>query len=563
MATRLSWILLTNHHVLPDPHTAAGATAIANYEARPAADAAGRVCVVPLSPADLFVTNAELDFTFCGVRGLEYLGTIALDRNGLNILMAEYVNIIQHPRGRHKHVALQDNQVVAVDPVVVRYSCDTEPGSSGSPVFNNQWRLVALHHASVATGPGEGGRPCRGADPSRHYLNEGIRLSAIALWLDSDQARSGTRRDQLGRVRGIFRGLDPRAGLFGGLGRGGCGRSAPEVVVESYRRTDQCLDVAYWDLAHLEQHPSWDRLDAIAWLMTDLGMDIWCLAGLGAETARRLCGHLRDRFHLGFVACGAPDDCAAEGAPMAILSRPETGWTAEPAIPSRSPLVVRCDGPRRVRVRSRHDSHLFVELLVARAPSASTCLAGRLWGSLGPGASRDRTGTGAKPWIEGVTAREGSAAADLILLGPGVPSTSQGLAELRELGLVATSAALGRDGGFIHIPGDPTRVSKVFLSSQFISVLGRGAELIVAADASPPPEARSLSRFEPLAARIVLGEPRGGATAGDQAVVEAIAGSGAPLSVVEMIREIVEPIVSRMVERLREEKEAASATRND
>jgi V8-like Glu-specific endopeptidase len=27
----------------------------------------------------------------------------------------------------------------------VDYEVDTEPGSSGSPVFNNKWELVALH----------------------------------------------------------------------------------------------------------------------------------------------------------------------------------------------------------------------------------------------------------------------------------------------------------------------------------------------------------------------------------------------------------------------------------
>ena len=113
---------------------------------------------VPLDPGSLFVTNAELDFTFCGVSGLEHLGVVPVERDGHLIMPSEYVNIIQHPRGRPKEVALQDNRVVKVDHVVVHYSCDTEPGSSGSPVFDNQWRLVALHHASVATDAASGGR---------------------------------------------------------------------------------------------------------------------------------------------------------------------------------------------------------------------------------------------------------------------------------------------------------------------------------------------------------------------------------------------------------------------
>jgi hypothetical protein len=555
-------ILLTNHHVLPDPETAAAATAIANHEVTPAPDPTGRFCVVPLHPADLFVTNEELDFTFCGVRGLDYLGTITLDRNGLNVLISEYVNIIQHPQGRPKQVALQDNQVVAVDPVVVRYSCDTEPGSSGSPVFNNQWRLVALHHASVATGPGEGGRPSRGADPSLRYLNEGIRLSAISLWLDSEHSRSGAMRDQLGRLRGVFRGLDPRAGLFGGLGRGGRGRAAAQLVVESYGRTEECLDLAYWDLTTLEQHPSWDRLDSIAWLMTDLGMDLWCLAGLGMETAQRLCGHLKDRFHLGFVARALSEGCAADS-PMTVLYRVENGWLPDPGHFSGLPVFGGREGPRRLRVRSTRDPSIAIDLVLGTPSLPIPGLMGGAWGSsFGRSPSTFGAGLRAAAWIDGTVgqAREPAAtslaaeAADIVLLGPGVPATFDGLAELRRAGLTPGAAALGRDGGFILVSGTLSRVSQVFLSSQFISVLGRGAELVVAADWSLPPEARSLSPFEPLAARLVIGGPgsrEGARTEETETASRADASSLA--NVTDMISEIIEPIVSRMIARLRED----------
>jgi endonuclease G len=43
------------------------------------------------------------------------------------------------------------------------------PGSSGSPVFNDSWHVIAIHHAAV-----------RAADDSQHrYVNEGILMSAI------------------------------------------------------------------------------------------------------------------------------------------------------------------------------------------------------------------------------------------------------------------------------------------------------------------------------------------------------------------------------------------------
>ncbi|HEY4388736.1 MAG TPA: trypsin-like peptidase domain-containing protein [Ktedonobacteraceae bacterium] len=58
-----------------------------------------------------------------------------------------FVNIIQHPTGQAMAVSLRFNQVVDIDEQRIYYLADTEEGSSGSPVFDDRWRLVALHHA--------------------------------------------------------------------------------------------------------------------------------------------------------------------------------------------------------------------------------------------------------------------------------------------------------------------------------------------------------------------------------------------------------------------------------
>lgn len=60
----------------------------------------------------------------------------------------EHLNIIQHPQGRRKEVALQKNTISNIYTNRIRYTTDTEPGSSGSPVFNNAFDLVAIHHAA-------------------------------------------------------------------------------------------------------------------------------------------------------------------------------------------------------------------------------------------------------------------------------------------------------------------------------------------------------------------------------------------------------------------------------
>ena len=59
------------------------------------------------------------------------------------------VYIIQHPQGQPKKVAFQHNLVRAVLPDRIQYWTDTDLGSSGSPVFDEAWAVVALHHFSV------------------------------------------------------------------------------------------------------------------------------------------------------------------------------------------------------------------------------------------------------------------------------------------------------------------------------------------------------------------------------------------------------------------------------
>ena len=83
----------------------------------------------------------------------------------------ERVNIIQHPRGDSLKVVLTLNYVTAdMQPERVWYRADTDHGSSGSPVFNDKWEVVALHHSY---------RPAPGADGKTAIDNEGIPMRAI------------------------------------------------------------------------------------------------------------------------------------------------------------------------------------------------------------------------------------------------------------------------------------------------------------------------------------------------------------------------------------------------
>ncbi len=64
------------------------------------------------------------------------------------VSLQERVNIIQHPGGELKQLSYFHNLVVDVGLTTVEYQTDTRSGSSGSPVFDKRWNLVAIHRGS-------------------------------------------------------------------------------------------------------------------------------------------------------------------------------------------------------------------------------------------------------------------------------------------------------------------------------------------------------------------------------------------------------------------------------
>ncbi len=63
------------------------------------------------------------------------------------------VNIIQHPGNSvEPKYALTANSIIDKWGHYLYYTADTDKGSSGSPVLNQDWKVVALHHAGSKIG---------------------------------------------------------------------------------------------------------------------------------------------------------------------------------------------------------------------------------------------------------------------------------------------------------------------------------------------------------------------------------------------------------------------------
>jgi len=169
-------VLMTNNHVIDSMQTALNSLVEFNYQD----DENFMPCpthTFRLNPEKFFVTDEDLDFTMVAIKDNPLnekhpydFGHLKLISETGKILEGEYVSIIQHPNGGPKSVTIRENRVSSIFDDFVHYLTDTEPGSSGSPVFNDQWVVVALHHSGVPD-----------PDKKNEWIgNEGIRISSIS-----------------------------------------------------------------------------------------------------------------------------------------------------------------------------------------------------------------------------------------------------------------------------------------------------------------------------------------------------------------------------------------------
>lgn len=197
-------VFMTNNHVLGTEVVARQSVAQFDYQE----NISGELMPVQsfrFDPNLFWWTDPVLDFTLVGIEALSQHGTKIESYPWLPLIgkpgkadNGDPVNIIQHPRGGLKQIALRRNEIIEIPAGrsnFLYYTADTDRGSSGSPCFNDQWDLIALHHSGVPKTDAQGhfikknGQPFQEGEDDDSDIdwigNEGARTSAIVAAVQS------------------------------------------------------------------------------------------------------------------------------------------------------------------------------------------------------------------------------------------------------------------------------------------------------------------------------------------------------------------------------------------
>lgn len=318
-------ILLTNDHVINSLEVARNSEALFNYQETVGGQIASTASF-KLNPERLYIGSpfGELDYCFVWIEGepQEQFGTMKFWRGSSMMPSGGKANVIHHPNGNPKRASLDRNEVIdlGLNEVLIHYTSDTEPGSSGSPVMTSDWRLFALHHASSGRLSATLQQRVRDAGYDSPVLNEGIKTSAIALDIDARASR-GPDPVMARQVQAHLSGNDSRTGFFGGLGRSPRGRDSFEVVVDTYRGAPEDIDVGFWNIEWFNRDHH-HKIDDVARIIADLNLDIWALEEASPDVADALVRKLRHEFDLDFgFAASEPDASSGKQTTTVIWNR--------------------------------------------------------------------------------------------------------------------------------------------------------------------------------------------------------------------------------------------------
>jgi len=147
-------LVLTNHHVFSNAASVGSSRVAFDYWVDVGGNRPTDTDEYDFRPDLFFVSSEALDYAVVQVAEKSAAGVAISGRRHLRLIResgkaqkGEFVTILQHPDGRPMQIAVRENKVTRAEEnePYIWYEADTAHGSSGAPVFNDQFQVVALH----------------------------------------------------------------------------------------------------------------------------------------------------------------------------------------------------------------------------------------------------------------------------------------------------------------------------------------------------------------------------------------------------------------------------------
>ncbi|MFB2772273.1 effector-associated domain EAD1-containing protein [Pelatocladus sp. BLCC-F211] len=152
-------ILLTNYHVLTECDRVDLNTNLNDivlrfgyFSSEVTGETVGKTFQLSTNPIVKFSSTHKLDYVLLRVETaiLQSSQVRSVDLSYAQLpTLKSGISILQHPQGKTMQLALSRNGVTLIDEQngLIQYVSKTFGGSSGSPCFNEDWQVIALHHA--------------------------------------------------------------------------------------------------------------------------------------------------------------------------------------------------------------------------------------------------------------------------------------------------------------------------------------------------------------------------------------------------------------------------------
>jgi V8-like Glu-specific endopeptidase len=152
-------LLLTNYHVFEDGGLAENLSrwrlGFGRMTSRTGTETIGQTFKLVNSPVIRSSPTDKLDYVLLRVESaiLEAKTICPVDYIQKSPQKGTGIHVLQHPDGETMKIVFGTNGITGVyeDDGLIQYISQTSTGSSGSPCFNDDWQLIALHHAQRAT----------------------------------------------------------------------------------------------------------------------------------------------------------------------------------------------------------------------------------------------------------------------------------------------------------------------------------------------------------------------------------------------------------------------------